>query len=67
MRHVQRFRDARRDVGLHLEDVAQLGVERLLPLRRPVDRAGMSSGLTRTRRAPPCSVCHRTVPVSRES
>ena len=65
-RHAQRLGHPARDVGLHLEDVGQRRVERLLPAVVGAPPAtSTSSGLTRTRLPPPLAFSQRTVPVSR--
>ena len=64
----ERLRHLAGDLGLHLEHVGHRRVERLLPLRSAARAPGptsTSSGLTRTRLAPPGAFSHRTVAVSR--
>ena len=62
-RHVQRLSNLGRDVGLHLKDAGQGGIELLAPAGLGlVARAHVyQSGVTRTRLAPPASRSHCTV------
>jgi hypothetical protein len=55
--HAQRVGNLARDLGLHLEDVGERGVELLHPAGAAVwpERVSTSSGVTRTRRLPSTS------------